>query len=1103
MTIRAIKRIPPTPRTFSPPALDGSYSLLQMYDWHREHSPRHRLFVFARADGTIREIYWPEAVSAIYVGAKLIRDRLPPVRDYPPDTIPYYTTMLSIIRANYIVFPISSRNSAAAVAHLIAKANVGHILIGRDTSMQDLLTNTFEILKTQYQQFSLPGVSSMPLFEDLYTSISDEEIDVIRGQIPLLRQNPEDIQLYLHSSGSTAFPKPIPWTTQRLIEHCLIPIFGEQDLTNQVIGVHTLPMFHATGSLTLSWTASCGFVLAAFEPQSPAILPTPENAFQGAKATECDFVYSVPSQLEAWSSRSSYLEYLSTRRGVIFSGGPLHREVGDLLTSRGINVYIIYGRQVLLSTEPPGYDWEYFQLSGVVKPKLLPSNDGTFQLIMVTNPYFTPSVINTKVDGEDAYDTADLLLEHPNKPGYWRVFGRADSQIIHSTGEKTNPGPLESILNQDQHVTACVMFGQGKFQAGVLVEPKPEYQFDPSDMELLINFRNKIWPSIERMNQHAPQHSRIFKEMILVALPNKPFTYTAKNTTRAPAILKEYAGEIEALYKIVDESTQSNIPIPAKWDITSVTPFVRQVVQQVLSRYDLSDEADLFQHGCDSLQATWIRNSLLRALRDSPAGIDTRESTGNFVYEHPSVNLLSKFLASAAQNGFSADQDATETEVEKMKQMVEKYSKDFPNLKSPKAASSSKTVLVTGTTGGFGTHILETLFFDPLVSKIYVLIRKGSVDIKQKQEKSFAERGVDITFLNSDKVRLLEADLVEQKFGLDADVFEEIADSVTHIIANAWRVDFNLGLRSFENDIKGLRCMVDFALSTASVLVFVSSIGIFQNFSSAQQRPFPEDKVDPVIASGSGYSESKWVSEQIISEAAKIGLHSVVVRLGQVCGSPNGLWNRKEWLPAIVQSAAVLNCLPDDERSITWIPAQLASRALVDILNIPSDGPGSPCYVHLIHPRPISWSKLAETIASRLQVELVSYSEWFDRLNQAGKLDPEAAKNIAALKILPFYKDVLARVDASDCEAFAFPEIEVKQALQLSPTLSNRDIKQLGEDDAERWLSYWGCRQSKTENNGNPYTQPLPSKTVRLRKNSSVSQLIRKTFDTLVLRRVQ
>lgn len=45
-------------------------------------------------------------------------------------------------------------------------------------------------------------------------------------------------------------------------------------------------------------------------------------------------------------------------------------------------------------------------------------------------------MVNTKVDGVDAYAVGDLLTPHPRKPGLYRYYGRADDQIIHSTGEK-------------------------------------------------------------------------------------------------------------------------------------------------------------------------------------------------------------------------------------------------------------------------------------------------------------------------------------------------------------------------------------------------------------------------------------------------------------------------------------------------------------------------------------------------------------------------------------------------------------------------------------------------------------------------------------------
>jgi hypothetical protein len=136
--------------------------------------------------------------------------------------------------------------------------------------------------------------------------------------------------------------------------------------------------------------------------------------------------------------------------------------------------------------------------------------------------------LNTTVAGVEAYQTNDLLIPHPTQPGLWKIFGRADDQIILSTGEKvsrayqfvsqlltylqTNPGPLgkgisfshftknlsagrqiETILCQDHHVRSAVMFGRGQFQNGVIVDPRKGFVFDPNDEMRLVKYRNAIW----------------------------------------------------------------------------------------------------------------------------------------------------------------------------------------------------------------------------------------------------------------------------------------------------------------------------------------------------------------------------------------------------------------------------------------------------------------------------------------------------------------------------------------------------------------------------------------------------------------------------------
>ncbi|KAF9552954.1 acetyl-CoA synthetase-like protein [Agrocybe pediades] len=1086
---RAMSRtIPDPPRTqgsssstFLPPALDGSLSLPEQYEWHLAHSPNHPLFIYADKNKDIRTVFWGEAVKAIHAGTRIIRQTMewaPGIKNTPviailasSDSITYFITLMSILRAGYIVFPISPRNSSSAVAHLISMVNAECVLVGRDPAMSALANDALNIMTAHYTDNSTPALATMPAFQDLF--VSGPGAAQSTDDIPFEKRDPGETILYIHSSGSTAFPKPIPWTAHQFAQLALTPYFGERNLTGTIWSLHVMPMFHGMGIMQLCLTASTGHILSVFEPASTAIAPTPKNHFEAAFLCKSDIVFSVPAIIEAWSYQPEYVAWLATRSAVLYGGGPLNKGVGDYLTSKGIPIFALYGCSEggimsLILPAAADKDWDYFRFSGNIKPEMIHQGDGTYELVMVNNPFCELPVINTKVNDVDAYATSDLLIEHPEKPGHWKIYGRVDDQIMHSTGEKTNPGPLESIINQDPCVQSSVMFGRGRFNAGILVEPKVEFRFDPSDEAKLADFRNKIWPAIQRVNSFAPQHSRIFKEMILVTKPSTPFQYTAKNTPRRHMMINSYDEEIQAAYNAVSNNSQSEIPSPTEWDLLGTYNFVRSVVHRVLP-HNVDDKVDIFQNGCDSLQATWIRNTLLRALRDS-AQIDTRSLVDNFVYEHPTITSLSLFVNQLAAGGAQQREGDITPRKSAMLAMVEKHKyQTFSTTPHPNVQCSQvlgDVVLVTGTTGGLGSYLLAELISNPAVSRVYALNRAGTASrgaLPQRQLRSLVERGLEgDSIMRSEKLVLVEANLNLGQFGLADELYNEMVSSVAHILHNAWPVDFNLSLASFESNVEGLRNLIAFALSSPRpsppTLVFTSSIGVLQNPGVAN--PVAESRVAPEVAAKTGYTESKWVSEEILVEASKrTQLNSIIVRVGQLCGGLNGCWNTAEWFPSLIQSAQTLGCIPTGYKVIDWIPLDLAAKALVDYRL--SGKPGSSTILHLTHPKPVAWSKLATAISRELSVEPVPFIDWFKKLEQAkgsmaeeGK-DIDAKHTIAALRLLPFFGSMSSKVQEGPY-AFGLPCLSNCTALRLSPALSDRaKVIPLQEKDALLWLGYW------------------------------------------------
>lgn len=184
-----------------------------------------------------------------------------------------------------------------------------------------------------------------------------------------------------------------------------------------------------------------------------------------------------------------------------------------------------------------------------------------------------------------------------------------------------------------------------------------------------------------------------------------------------------------------------------------------------------------------SLQATWIRNTLLRGMRDS-AKIDTNTVPHNIVFEKPTISSLSLFtsrivsLSSSGTSAFpSAFSTTEEDKVQSMLDLVTKYTQSFPARHPTRSRVILRTnvVLLTGTTGGLGTRLLADLVACSDVSKIWAVNRKQRRPLWERQRASLAKQGLDVSIVESEKVVLVEADVSEENIGMGEAVLDEVS----------------------------------------------------------------------------------------------------------------------------------------------------------------------------------------------------------------------------------------------------------------------------------------------------------------------------------------
>ncbi|KAF8166302.1 acyl transferase domain-containing protein [Mycena galopus ATCC 62051] len=379
---------------------------------------------------------------------------------------------------------------------------------------------------------------------------------------------------------------------------------------------------------------------------------------------------------------------------------------------------------------------------------------------------------------------------------------------------------------------------------------------------------------------------------------------------------------------------------------------------------------------------------------------------------------------------------------------------DPNSLLDRQAMPAGHNVLLTGSTGALGCHLLAQLLMKDGISHVYALIRQSTAadnfSLAERQAAALQRPGLSPALAFSEKLTVLVGDLRDPDFALASELMDELRASVTHIIHNAWRVDFMARLSEFEDIILGTYRLLDFATkSTNSVgrpsLSFISTIGVSRNrhIMLAPEAPINDAKV----AVQTGYAESKWVAERLVQNAVELGLlHANVIRVGQLTGGDNGSWDTKQWIPALVQSGVHVGCLPDGDDVISWIPIGVAAAAILDMQSSVDDT------FHLVHPRPTTWRAVMKPLASILDVPLVPYAEWFSRLKSTAEFTTSG--DLAALKLMDFFRMGLKR-GANRESMGLLPKVVASKGMHASETLMNEDLALLGRADAENWVRYW------------------------------------------------
>lgn len=177
-----------------------------------------------------------------------------------------------------------------------------------------------------------------------------------------------------------------------------------------------------------------------------------------------------------------------------------------------------------------------------------------------------------------------------------------------------------------------------------------------------------------------------------------------------------------------------------------------------------------------SLSATILRRRITGALQSTEserAKAAVSFINQNTVYTYPTVDQLTNYLVDLVADPNRNHEDV-KSHVDQMESMIAQYSNPWPTVDWN--SEPGMVVLLTGSTGSIGSHILEALIREPRILRIYAFNRPSSrqVSLLDRHRERFEDKGFDKALLASEKLVFLEGDASQDRLGVSSLIYNEV-----------------------------------------------------------------------------------------------------------------------------------------------------------------------------------------------------------------------------------------------------------------------------------------------------------------------------------------
>lgn len=300
-----------------------------------------------------------------------------------------------------------------------------------------------------------------------------------------------------------------------------------------------------------------------------------------------------------------------------------------------------------------------------------------------------------------------------------------------------------------------------------------------------------------------------------------------------------------------------------------------------------------------------------------------------------------------------------------------------PATPQPEASRKPGVVLITGTTGFLGSHLLFEMLSRRPSLRVKCLIRCPSPEAGwERMCDTFRRYQLDTRLLSH--VEVVCGDISKPRLGWDDDTYKTLSEEVSEVFHCAAAVNMLANYEQLKDaNVTGTRNIIDFCLSgKRKRLHYASTLSVFVSTDRNSGTAYENDHLCTPTYIYGGYGQTKYVAEKMVLGIDPSLCDVFIYRFGLLCGdTEHSISAPKDFLGMFFRGARTVGCLPYDPSeamAVDITPINLAAGMVADIANR-----NNPDVYHIAGEKPLQYNPLCTLMKEEGVInDIVAYEQW-------------------------------------------------------------------------------------------------------------------------------